>query len=93
MDEGAIVKAGARIGPYSRRRPAVLRGGARVDRAGDSSGPIPECVRKRVRAAARFSAVSATSAERGGRTTGVVLGDKSVVTDLVSCSPKPKADA
>ena len=79
MDDGAVVKTGARIGPYS-----VIGRQCHVEEHAASSGAIiwsntrvgQEAIVRR-----RSSAAIATSAGTPRVEDGVVLGDKSVVTD------------
>ena len=75
-----VVKAGARIGPYTRRRPAchVEEARRRVERAivwADTR------ISQEASSATPFSAAIATSAATPSVEDGVVLGDKSIVTD------------
>ena len=80
IDEGAVVKAGARIGPYTViGRQCHIEEHAVVDRV-DHLAQHPHQPGGG-RPAARSSAATATSAATPLVENGVVLGDKSVVTD------------
>ena len=79
IDEGVVVKAGARMLPYSviGRQTHVEEGGG--DRRLDHLAERLD--RPRGRRAARSSAATATSAATPSIEPGAVLGDKTVITD------------
>ena len=80
IDEGAIVKAGARIGPYT-----VIGRQCHIEEDARIEGSIvwANCRDRPRRASSgsRSSAATATSAATSILDAGVVLGDKSAVTD------------
>ena len=81
IDEGAVVKAGARIVPVRGHRPAVPRSRKARRARARSCGPTRWIGRDAVVDGAILGPQRATSAETPPSQPARVLGDKSVLTD------------